>query len=45
MNGTLDALKTQADKWQAVYNKTDAAVKRVYDYIAAIDEAAQKRLD
>ena len=42
MNGTLDALKTQADKWQTVYDKTDAAVKRVYDYIKAIDEAALK---
>ena len=45
MNGTLDALTTQADKWQAVYDKTDAAVLRVYDYIKAIDKAALKKLN
>ena len=45
MNGTLDALTTQADKWQAVYDKIDAAVLRVYDYIKAIDEAALKKLN
>ena len=32
-------------RWQNVYNKTDAAVKRVYDYIAAVDEAALKKLN
>lgn len=45
MNGTLDALTTQADKWQAVYDKIDAAVLRVYDYIKVIDEAALKKLN
>lgn len=45
MNGTLDALTTQADKWQAVYDKIDSAVLRVYDYIKAIDEAALKKLN
>ena len=45
MDKTLTALNTQAMRWQSVYDKTDAAVKRVYDYIAAVDEAALKKLN
>ena len=43
MNGTLTALDAQEKKWEKVYEQTDNAVKRVYDYIAAIDEAAFKK--
>ena len=42
MNGTLTALDAQEKKWEKVYEQTDNAVKRVYDYIAAIDKAALK---
>ena len=42
MNGTLAALDTQEKKWKKVYKQTDNAVRRVYDYIAAIDKAALK---
>jgi hypothetical protein len=45
MDKTITALNNQKNAWQNVYNKTDAAVKRVYDYIEAIDKAALKKLD
>jgi len=45
MNGTLDALDTQRTKWEKIYEQTDSAVERVYDYIAAIDKAALKKIN
>ena len=45
MNGTLTALDTQKTKWGQVYSATNRAVRRVYDYISAIDKAALKKLD
>lgn len=45
MSKTITALNNQKNAWQNVYDKTDAAVKRVYDYIAAVDKAALHKLN
>ena len=45
MDKTISSLNNQKTKWGQVYSATNRAVRRVYDYIRAIDKAALKKLD
>ena len=45
MSKTITALNNQKNAWQNVYDTTDSAVKRVYDYITAVNKAALHSLN